>query len=273
MVYFSIITVNKNNCHGLEKTIRSVVDQTYNNFELIIIDGNSMDGSIEIIKQFEHRISYWVSEEDTGIYHAMNKGIAKSHGHYCLFLNSGDYLYNNNILREVAHLDLKEDIVSGDIIKFSDFHENTELFSRIRHSDITFFDLFNNSLNHQASFIKRALYDKYGLYEEKYKVISDWVFMLKTIVINNVSFRYIPMVISYYNEDGISNGKTNYYIDERIPALNELIPKRILADYNILFKRDMYNAQVRLNRYWLPRVLVKSISFLISKYESITIRF
>jgi glycosyltransferase involved in cell wall biosynthesis len=106
-VKLSIITINKDNARGLEKTIQSVMGQTYNDFEYIVIDGASSDDSVDIIKRYADRMTYWVSEPDTGIYNAMNKGIRKAQGEYCLFLNSGDVLINSNSLKdafeEISH--------------------------------------------------------------------------------------------------------------------------------------------------------------------------
>ena len=92
----SIITINRNNKTGLEKTIYSVVNQNYKDYEYIVIDGDSSDGSLEVIKRNEKYFSYWVSEPDSGVYQAMNKGIDRANGEYCLFLNSGDYLKDDN---------------------------------------------------------------------------------------------------------------------------------------------------------------------------------
>ncbi|MEP7170167.1 MAG: glycosyltransferase, partial [Bacteroidota bacterium] len=103
MPLFSIITVNLNNAAGLKKTIESVVTQTFNDVEYIIIDGASTDGSKEVIKNYETKISYWVSEKDTGIYNAMNKAIKKAKAEYCLFLNSGDSLTNKKVLNDVSN--------------------------------------------------------------------------------------------------------------------------------------------------------------------------
>ena len=117
----SIISINRNNASGLRKTIESVVSQTYTDFEYIIIDGASTDGSIGVINEFatplnlpqrekkEHPIINWISELDSGIYNAMNKGILKASGEYLLFLNSGDYLYNSEVLKNVFELDFDEE--------------------------------------------------------------------------------------------------------------------------------------------------------------------
>ena len=120
MPFFSIITINLNNSTGLEKTIQSVTTQLFSDFEFIIIDGGSTDNSIDVIKKYESEITSWVSEKDNGIYDAQNKGIAKANGTYCLFLNSGDYLFSKDALKKVFDSNLTEDIVYGNII----YHEN-----------------------------------------------------------------------------------------------------------------------------------------------------
>jgi len=109
----SIITVNLNNAEGLRKTIESVVSQTYTDYEYIIIDGGSTDGCVEIIKQYEDKITYWVSEPDKGIYNAMNKGILKAKGEYCQFLNSGDWLIKESILHDIFSILPIADIIYG----------------------------------------------------------------------------------------------------------------------------------------------------------------
>ena len=98
----SIITVVFNNKVGLEATIQSVINQTYNDIEYIIIDGGSEDGTKEILEQYSSNINYWVSENDNGIYHAMNKGAAKASGSYLLFLNAADVLADNKVIEKVV---------------------------------------------------------------------------------------------------------------------------------------------------------------------------
>ena len=114
-IKLSIITINLNNVNGLKRTIDSVVEQTNKNFEFIVIDGKSTDGSVELIKENEKEFSYFVSENDLGIYNAMNKGILNSNGEYLLFLNSGDWLNNNNVVENLLPLLKTFDVISGDI--------------------------------------------------------------------------------------------------------------------------------------------------------------
>ena len=116
MKQISIITINYNNASGLEKTIRSVVEQTYNEYEYIIIDGASSDKSKEVIQEYQRYIDFWCSEKDSGIYNAMNKGIQKASGEYLLFLNSGDVLNNSAVLADIHGFLSGEDFVYGDLV-------------------------------------------------------------------------------------------------------------------------------------------------------------
>ena len=107
----SIITINYNNRDGLQKTIDSVISQSFNDYEWIVIDGDSNDGSREIIEQYCDRFAYWCSEPDSGIYNAINKGLSHATGEYVQFLNSGDWLYSDNILEKAfSIIDGKNDI-------------------------------------------------------------------------------------------------------------------------------------------------------------------
>ena len=117
MKKLSIITINRNNSAGLHKTIESVVSQTFTDYEYIIIDGASTDGSVDIIKQYANKITSWVSEPDKGIYNAMNKGILKATGEYLLFLNSGDSLHTYNVLNEIFRKEINSKIILGDVNK------------------------------------------------------------------------------------------------------------------------------------------------------------
>lgn len=118
-MFFSIITINYNDKSGLRRTIESVASQTYVDYEYIIIDGGSTDGSVDVIKEFASDIDCWVSEKDRGIYHAMNKGVLQAHGDYCLFLNSGDAFYDKSVLEHIAEKGLKEDIIVGKLVSFT----------------------------------------------------------------------------------------------------------------------------------------------------------
>ncbi len=171
----SIITVNYNNKAGLQKTIDSVVAQTWRDFEWIIIDGGSTDGSKELIEQYQQHFSFWCSEPDKGVYNAMNKGIEKAQGEYLLFLNSGDALYDEHVLQNVDDLHITADIISGQVERM----DNHQLLRTYDKSILM--QLYRDTLNHQGTFIKRTLFDDLR-YDESLKVVSDWKFWLETII-------------------------------------------------------------------------------------------
>ncbi len=228
---FTIITVNLNNHVGLLKTIESVVNQTFTGFEFIIIDGGSTDGSKEIIETFLTKISYWVSEPDCGIYHAMNKGITKANGEYLLFLNSGDFFVDRNVMESVLQADFFEDIVVGDC----NVSENGKvIFHATPPDEISLAAFYGRTIPHQSAFIRRELFNNIGQYSEKYRIHSDLEFFIKALILRECSYRHLPVTISDYNNEGIS-GKgallTLTGTQEYDEILDMLIPTRILADY------------------------------------------
>ncbi len=226
MTKLSIITINYNNVEGLRKTIESVVNQTYSDFEYIIIDGASTDGSVDIIKQFADKISYWVSEPDKGIYNAMNKGILKANGEYLLFLNSGDWLYGDNVLKVVFKEYRDEDLIYGDAILI----DNKKIIERFIYPEcLTAFYLFNWMICHQSIFHKKMLFDKRN-YNEQYKIVADWEFLIQAIICNNCTFIKINEIIVYNDATGISSNE-NAAIEERNKVLAEYFPQKIIDDY------------------------------------------
>jgi glycosyltransferase involved in cell wall biosynthesis len=266
----SIITVNLNNSHGLEKTIKSVIKQTFKDYEYIIIDGLSTDNSIKIIKQYSYKISYWVSEPDKGIYNAINKAIIKANGDYCLFINSGDSLINNDILNKIANYLNDIDIIYGNIIVFN---KNSNYL--IKYPDkLTFSDFFNKSIPHSGgSFIKRDLFAKYGLYNENYKIVSDWEFFIKVIILNNATYKHIDEVFSYFHLDGISTQQMKLMDHERKQVLESLIPKRMLADYYKYFTEketsSLEKISMQISKYKLSMFLLKALYYCVIIYKNI----
>jgi len=224
-MFFSIITINYNDKSGLRRTIESVASQTYVDYEYIIIDGGSTDGSVDVIKEFASDIDCWVSEKDRGIYHAMNKGVLQAHGDYCLFLNSGDAFYDKSVLEHIAEKGLKEDIVVGKLVSFT----NDYLFnppSRL----ISLYYLYSGTVPHQSSFIKTDLLRQYP-YDEQLKIVSDWKFFVQAIVLHNCSVRYIDEIVARFDTNGVSTTNPDKMWKEKEQVLAELFPPRVLADY------------------------------------------
>lgn len=250
---YSVITINYNHKEGLKRTIKSVISQTSTDYEYIIIDGGSTDGSIDTIKENEDHISYWVSQKDNGVYHAMNKGIAQAHGDYCIFMNSGDCFHSPLVLESVE--EYQEDIVCGQVSTFPSGHHKPT---------ITLVDLLRISLPHQAMFIKRELLAKHP-YDEKYKILSDWKFCLETIIIENCSFRTIEIIIADYESGGISTNSNGLLPKEREHILKELFPPRIIADYQRLTPVDdeLLDQALLLTKTSGVRKIIKKITNLI----------
>jgi glycosyltransferase involved in cell wall biosynthesis len=196
--FLSIVTINYNNCIGLEKTIASVISQNYRNFEFLVIDGDSTDGSKAILAKNKDRINYSISEPDTGIYNAMNKGIKVASGEYLLFLNSGDVL-NGVIALEsfILHPDFVGDIIYGDY-KF-------EKGEKVYPEYLTPLFFVRSSLPHQSTFFKKEVFDTMGFYDEKYKIVSDRAFYIKCFLSNQFIFKHINFPLTVYDLSGISN--------------------------------------------------------------------
>ena len=205
MPVVSIITINYNNTAGLKKTIDSVISQTFQDIEFIIIDGGSTDGSVDIIKSNAAKITHWVSEKDNGIYNAQNKGARKATGEYCLFLNSGDHLVESATLDKVVK-ELNKDIVYGDLL-IEDAQRNRS--NGISPDVLDVYHFMISTLWHPCTFIKRALFEKYGYYREDFKITGDYEFFLRVILKNGVSYRHIPVPISIFDMSGVSNDPEN----------------------------------------------------------------
>lgn len=224
----SIITVNLNNRDGLQKTIDSVVSQTFKDFEWIVIDGGSTDGSKELIEQYADHFAYWVSEPDKGIYNAMNKGIKVAKGEYLLFLNSGDWLLDTTALERCFSHSFSSDIVYGDLLFC-----NGETQHRYNYpDDLTLHFLYNLSLGHCASFIKRELITQ-NPYNEELKIVSDWEFFLRQ-ALNNSTFGHISEAIACFDTKGISSANNQLVLDERRKVIQAAIPLMLRKDYDLM---------------------------------------
>lgn len=217
----SIITINYNNKAGLQRTIDSVICQTWHDFEWIVIDGGSTDGSKQLIEQYQSHFAYWCSEPDNGVYHAMNKGITHAKGEYLLFLNSGDALYDDNVLQKVDDVHSSADIISGQAVRM----DTNEL---LRHYDKNLLmQLYHDTLNHQATLIKRDLF-KDTCYDENLKIVSDWKFWLEAILWKKASVDVVDIIVTKQDMTGISSDQKKEY-EERERVLQQLMPN-VLKD-------------------------------------------
>lgn len=230
----SIITVNLNNRNGLQKTIDSVVSQTFRDFEWIVIDGGSTDGSKELIEHYADHFAYWVSEPDKGIYNAMNKGIKVAKGDYLQFLNSGDILHSNHVFEDVGIEGFTVDVISG-LTRRMDNGQNL-----IDHEDNLVLQLLWISLNHQGTFIKREVFENFQ-YDERFRIVSDWKFWWDSIVFGERSFKRIDTVVADVEVGGVSMNPQFNAIkhSEREGVLKSYFPPLVLqtfCDYGALRK-------------------------------------
>ena len=229
----SIITINYNNREGLLKTVESVKTQTFVDFEWVVIDGGSIDGSKELIEDNSQYISYHVSEPDKGIYNAMNKGILASHGEYLLFLNSGDFLYDKEVLVRVVSLLKDKDIYVGRINSVGKENASEEEQADFSPEGILR-KLTFTWIPHQASFFKRTVFDEYGLYREDKRIASDWWAYYNSLVLGNATIASLPFVISNYDVDGISATQYSSAVEEQ----NCLLKEHPQIDVYYRFYRD-----------------------------------
>ena len=259
----SIVTINYNNAKGLKKTLDSVSKQNFGDFEHIIIDGNSTDDSVDIIRDYEKKLKnsllplgnhiVWISEPDTGIYNAMNKGLRKAQGEYLLFLNSGDYLVDELILNTVFANNFDEDIVYGNIYVVEQNGRKT-LATAPNSEEITFVSIHSKRLFHPASFIKRELMLNIGGYDEEIKITADFAFFVIAICKYNCSLKKIDLPISIFELGGVSSTTSKQKLhEEGIFMIGKYFPRfknDIIYLYSLInmMKKWPYKHIYRLER-------------------------
>ena len=250
---YSIITVNLNNALGLKDTIESVFKQTCHDYEFIVIDGNSTDKSKSIIEQYKDKIDYWVSEPDSGIFNAMNKGIKVSKGNYLIFMNSGDSFYDESVLENSIKY-LGADFIIGNIMRKEDNSiMNYDL------SNISMRTFYNGAIPHQATFHKRSLFQDCQ-YDECLKISSDWKFFFQKIILENASYTLMPIVVSLFDTNGISNRSIDVANKERTQIIRDYLPARIVMDYE-LFKDKQCEMLYLIPQFKYTRTLKRIITY------------
>ena len=295
----SIITINRNNAEGLKKTLDSVANQTCKDFEHIIIDGASTDGSVEVIKNYEnsvhnpspatHHQIKWISEPDKGIYNAMNKGIRMAEGEYIQILNSGDCLAAVDVIEKSLFLLNKAKgigVLLGVIVNV--WNDGRNMINKpcraAKNDDLTIvypslMDFYRGTIPHDAACIRKDLFERYGFYDEKMKICSDWKFFLQAMVLGTkrklsdgkseyvaplndgeVMFANLEMVL--FDMSGVSNQNTEKWQAEKRPVLEANVPSNILRDYDLYFDDVMLMKRIHKHHFYglvrfMERVLFK----------------
>ena len=234
----SIVTVNKNNAVGLEKTILSVLSQRNKNYEFIVVDGSSNDESSNILNQYHSYINKSFFEHDKGPYDAMNKGISASNGEFIIFLNSGDLFFNDTVIDEFyskINTTEKETVYYGAI-------SLDNLVPLYYPNYITLSDLKKWTINHNSCCIPKSLFIKYGIYDLEFKLAADYVWFLKIYLVG-VRFTYIDKMLVSYDTSGLSSQNPNLYKSEMTDAFNRYVPdylRTMLLEYDQLKLENSY---------------------------------
>ena len=237
MTRLSIITINRNNAKGLEKTMQSVFSQNRSDFEYLVIDGASTDDSVSVIKRyaelFGNRLR-WISEQDKGIYDAMNKGVKMASGTYLEFLNSGDSLVAEDVVGKMydfLNIEGNPSILYGNMLK--DMPGGSILRDKcFAGQNISFLGFYIGTLNHSPAYIRKDLFNKYGLYDDSLRIVSDWKWYLQAIILGNEKPVYVDVDVTLFDMNGISETNKELEKAERETVLHELITPAILVDYD-----------------------------------------
>lgn len=280
----SIVTIIFNNAEGLRKTLASVAEQTYRDIEHIIIDGGSNDGSVEIIKEYADKVKseelrgksvVWVSEKDNGIYNGMNKGLRKATGSYIEILNSGDVLAAPDVTeRMVRELEKKEypAILYGNMLKSYDgktiIHRDT--CRNGMYTPESFLYFYKGTLNHDCAYIRRDLFEKYGLYNEEMKICSDWEWYVKAIAIGGEKAVYTDIDVTIFDMNGVSesHGKNAELIKkERREYLEKILPATILHDYDTYSFPVLQYQRLKKHHLWGLVHFIERVLFKLEKWR------
>jgi glycosyltransferase involved in cell wall biosynthesis len=203
----SVITACFNNKRTIANTIESVLDQTYPGIEYIMIDGGSTDGTTEIIRSYGSGISKFISEPDNGMYDAINKGIRIATCDIVGILNSDDFFYNKTVLEKIAESFKNEciDSVFGDV-QFVDPADTSRI---VRYYSSKNFNLsrfrFGYMPAHPSFYVKRIFFEKLGYYKTDYKIAADFELLVRFLLINKISFKYLEMPFVSMRTGGVSN--------------------------------------------------------------------
>jgi glycosyltransferase involved in cell wall biosynthesis len=202
MPKLSIITICRNDKAGLVKTMESVFRQAFRDYEYIVIDGGSTDGSLAEIEKHATQLAFWVSEKDSGIYNAQNKGWTHAKGEYCLFLNAGDFLAADDTLEKIFSHSVSAGIVYGDLLVDNG---KDEPYLLTQPEKFSFEDFIRSTLFHPAAFIRREILVARKGYDESFRIVADYDFFMETILVKKYSTVHVPVPVAVFNTAGIGS--------------------------------------------------------------------
>jgi len=262
----TVVTVVYNGEEHLEQTIKSVIEQSYDNVEYIIVDGGSSDGTLDIIKKYEDQIDYWVSESDSGIYDAMNRGISLLSGKWVNFMNAGDEFYDLDVLKKIFDSQLEKGIgvIYGDVLRrYSKDHKVIEKSKPIE----TIYE--GMPFSHQSSFVNHAHLKRYN-FNLEYKICADYDIFCR-LYSENVKFLYTDCIIASYDMFGVSTNFSRSYLEKREisckyeptaiqyyskrrymvlklkDTIKRYLPKKSVMEIKLWLSRNIYHKSERQN--------------------------
>jgi glycosyltransferase len=234
----SIITSVWNNKNTIEDAIKSVLSQNYSDIEYIVVDGASSDGTIEVIKKYEYKISTFVSEKDKGIYDGLNKGVELATGDIIGFLHSDDIYADKNIISEVVEAFEKNntDSIYGDLV-YVDKEDTNKVFRYWKSGDYSFKKLTNGWMPpHPTFFVKKEFYDRYGKFDLSFGIAADYDFMLRMLGKYKITTSYLPKVLYKMRVGGASNRSIKNIIQKSREDIKALKNNNIGGIHTIVMK-------------------------------------
>lgn len=293
MMKLSIITINYNNADGLERTLNSVLTQTYGEIEHVIVDGGSTDNSVNVIKEYVRNVEsrkwnvIWVSEKDNGIYNAMNKGIRKAAGDYVWILNSGDCVASADVVQRMmvalARVNSEERMVNregveilignkihiypGDKRVYSPLPVDRTKTPRPVPIETSMLTFFTGTIPQDAAFVRRDLFEKYGYFDEGMKICADWKFYLNMIALQDIVPMYVDIDVVLFDMTGVSNFNNELRLLERRAYMEQVLPTSVLKDYDAYaFPIEEYK-RLRKFHLWGLVYFIERILFKLEKWH------
>ena len=298
----SIVTINRNNAEGLARTLDSVKAQTYKEIEHIIIDGGSSDGSVEVIQNYVRDVScmmynvLWVSEKDKGIYNAMNKGIKRSSGDYIFILNSGDELASTTVLEKIisvieqfeigdwnfsatearltSFLKNGLQILMGNIVHMYGKGKKVRERKRAKTNDLTprpieasMLTFYRGTIPHDAAFVRKDLFEKYGFFDESMKICADWKLYLDMIALEGIQPWHVDIDVVLFDMSGVSNTNNELRLAERRMYLEQLLPVSVLRDYDAYAAPIHQYQRLKKHHLWGLVYFIERILFKLEKWR------
>ncbi|MDR1884365.1 MAG: glycosyltransferase [Prevotella sp.] len=249
----SIITVSYNAANVIEKTIQSVINQTYTNIEYIIIDGGSTDGTVDIIKKYEGKLAYWISEPDKGIYDAMNKGIEIATGEWINFMNAGDGFNNATVLKKISDKNYFQSkdfqVLYGDAIVVC-----SDSSKRLIKAGRNLKEQWKGPIfRHGAMFVRTSIHKKNQFkLDSQFKICADFD-LIYNLFLSSYSFSYVDEIIMYFERDGVSNSRVRCAKDN----------KMVVLSYSPCLKYEFWH-DIHIIRAYFIDMFIKPLLYLLS---------